>query len=43
MGSQRQQNYSPYSSNGEPRHGDVAITVITALILLVVLIVVAVV
>jgi hypothetical protein len=43
MGSHKQHNYSPYSSNGEPRHADVAMTVITALILLVVLIVVAVV
>ena len=43
MGSQRQQKFSPYSSNGEPRQADVAITVITALILLVVLVVLAVV
>ena len=34
-------NTSPFSSNGEPRSGDVAITVLTALILLAVLVVVA--
>jgi len=34
-------NASPFSGTGEPRSGDVAITVLTALILLVVLIVVA--
>jgi len=42
MGSRRQQSISPYSSSGEPRPADVAITVITALILLLVLVVVAV-
>jgi hypothetical protein len=42
MESQRQETTSPFSSTGEPRSGDVAITVLTALILLVVLIVVAV-
>jgi hypothetical protein len=36
-----QGNTSPFSGTGEPRRGDVAITVLTALILLVVLIVVA--
>ena len=42
MGPRRQQTISPYSSSGEPRSSDVAITVLTALILLVVLIVIAV-
>jgi hypothetical protein len=41
MGSRRRA-LSPYSSNGEPRSADVAITVVTALILLVVLVVVSV-
>jgi len=42
METQHQGNSSPFSGTGEPRPGDVAITVLTALILLVVLIVVAV-
>jgi len=42
MGTRKQQTISPYSGSGEPRPADVAITVITALILLVVLIFVAV-
>jgi len=42
METRRQDNTSPFSGTGEPRPGDVAITVLTALILLVVLIVVAV-
>lgn len=35
-------NTSLFSSTGEPRSGDVAITVLTALILLVILIIIAV-
>ena len=42
METRRQENRSPFSSTGEPQSGDVAITVLTALILLVVLFVVAV-
>lgn len=42
MESRKRQFMSPFSSSGEPRPGDVAITVITTLILLVVLVVVAV-
>jgi len=42
METRRQQNLSPFSGTGEPRSSDVAITVLTALILIVVLIVVAV-
>ena len=42
MESRKRQVMSPYSSSGEPRPGDVAITVITTVILLVVLVVVAV-
>ena len=42
METRRQGSPSPFSSTGEPQSGDVAITVLTALILLVVLFVVAV-
>ena len=42
MESQKRGTTSPFSSTSEPRSGDVAITVLTALILFVVLIVVAV-
>jgi hypothetical protein len=42
MDARQQVRMSRFSSTGEPRSGDVAITVLTALILLVVLIVVAV-
>lgn len=42
METRPQGNSSPFSSTDEPRSGDVAITMLTALILLVVLIVVAV-
>ena len=42
METRHQENRSPFSSTGEPRSGDVVITVLTALILLVVLVVVAV-
>ena len=42
MESQKRGTTSPFSSTGEPRSGDVAITVLTALILFVVLIAVAV-
>jgi hypothetical protein len=42
METRHQGNSSPFSGTGEPRPGDVAITVLTALILLLVLIVVAV-
>ena len=42
MQTRRQKNISPFSNTGEPRPGDVAITVTTALILLVVLVLVAV-
>ena len=42
MEPQRQVKMSRFSGTGEPRSGEVAITVLTALILLVVLIVVAV-
>ena len=41
MDTPHQGNTSPFSSTGEPRPSDVAITVLTALILLVVLVVVA--
>ena len=41
MESRKHQALSPYSSSGEPRSADVAITVITAMILLVILVVVA--
>jgi len=41
MESRRQQNLSPFSGTGEPRRSDVAITVLTALILIVVLVFVA--
>jgi hypothetical protein len=42
METPHQGNNSPFSGTGEPRSGDIAITVLTALILLVVLCVVAV-
>lgn len=42
MDARQQVSMSRFSGTGEPRPGDVAITVLTALILLVVLIVVAV-
>jgi len=42
METRHQGNRSLFSGTGEPRPGDVAITVLTALILIVVLIVVAV-
>lgn len=42
METQPEEHRSPLSGTGEPRSGDVAITVLTALILLIVLIVVAV-
>ena len=42
MDTQRQMSTSRFSGTGEPRSGDVAITVLTALILLAVLVVVAV-
>jgi hypothetical protein len=41
METQRQIRISRFSGTGEPRSGDVAITVLTALILLAVLVVVA--
>lgn len=37
MNTRRHQNISPFSGIGEPRRGEVAITVLTALILLVIL------
>jgi hypothetical protein len=42
METQRERDPSPFSSTGEPQSGDVAITVLTALILLVILAIVAV-
>jgi len=42
MDTPRHGNTSPFSGTGEPRHGDIAITVLTALILLIVLAVLAV-
>jgi hypothetical protein len=42
METRSQQNLLPFSGTGEPRSGDVAITVLTAMILLIVLAVVAV-
>jgi hypothetical protein len=42
MDTRRQISMSRFSGTGEPRSGDVAITVLTALILLAVLVVVAV-
>lgn len=42
METRHQDHRSPFSGAGEPRSGDVAITVMTAMILLVVLVVVAV-
>ena len=42
MTTRHRQSSSPFSSYGEPQKGDVAITVLTALILLVVLVFVAV-
>jgi hypothetical protein len=42
MDTPHRQNTSPFTTTGEPRPGDVAITVLTALILLVVLVIVAV-
>jgi hypothetical protein len=42
MEERNQQSLSPFSTTGEPRSGDVAITVLTALILLAVLVVIAV-
>jgi len=41
MNARQQASMSRFSGTGEPRSGDVAITVLTALILLVVLVVVA--
>ena len=41
METPHQGNSSPFSGTGEPRSGDIAITVLTALILLAVLVVVA--
>jgi hypothetical protein len=42
MTTRQRENRSPFSNTGKPRSDDVAITVLTALILVVVLIVVAV-
>jgi len=42
METRHQVNSSPFSGTGEPRSGDIAITVLTALILLVILAIVAV-
>jgi len=42
MEARKQRTPSPFTIIGEPRPGDVAITVLTALILLVILVVVAV-
>jgi hypothetical protein len=42
MTTRHRESNSPFSSIGEPQKGDVAITVLTALILLAVLVVVAV-
>ena len=41
MKTPRQHGTSPFSASGEPRSSDVAITVLTAMILLLVLVVVA--
>lgn len=41
MSTPRHDDISPFSGIGEPRRGEVAVTVLTALILLVILVIVA--